>query len=123
MTTSQCSRSQPISAMKLRALLGVSFWRSTAVFTASPNPDPSQWTAQIGVDKRIRGARVRAGAMWLGPSRTAFATLGVGTYELSDGGGIEYGVAVPLTAPDGLASGVVHQISVRFGAQADLEEP
>ncbi len=80
---------------------------------------PTPWSFAGGVDARAGSARVRAGASWRGPTRKAYATLGIGTRE-ADGGGVEYALAIPLR--DLTLAGTIHQISIRFGAPPPIEE-
>ena len=81
---------------------------------------PHPLTFAAGIDKRVAGADLRFGGAWVGPEDTGFVTAGLGYTD--SGGGIEYGLSVPVTGDVTLAA-TVHQISVRFGAPAPIEEP
>ena len=81
---------------------------------------PSALSVIGGVEKVVKNAQVRAGGGWDGPRNRPILTFGLGLTDTS--GGIEYGLLVPLVADLDFAS-TVHQISVRFGAPAEIEEP
>lgn len=100
-------------------LPGLDDWVADAGL-ASPVEDASDWMVAAGADARLGSVRLRAGAAWQGASRLPFVTLGVGSHE-PDGLGFEYAVAVPVTS-DLSFGATVHQISIRFAAEDEIEE-
>ncbi|HHO54149.1 MAG TPA: hypothetical protein ENK18_25580 [Deltaproteobacteria bacterium] len=78
----------------------------------------SPLSLRAGLEKILGHAELRLGGGWSGPEGQTYATAGIGTSD--EGGGLEYGVAVPLS-PDPSPGALLHQISIRFGAPAPID--
>lgn len=83
-------------------------------------PEGEPLSVGAGLEKVAGGAQLRLGGLWSGPEDQLYATAGLGMTD--EGGGIEYGIAVPL-GPELSLGALVHQVSVRFGAPAEISPP